>query len=116
MKSLLLDRTAWDLVLDSAGNIAVADEPYRIAQDVATACRTFAGECLYDTTLGVPYLGRILGLRPPMSYIKAQLVKAAMSVNGVVKARVIFAGLKGRVLTGQIEVIDATNAAIGVTF
>ena len=41
MNTLLLDQTAWDLVLDSAGNIALAAVPYARAQDVASAIKTF---------------------------------------------------------------------------
>ena len=45
-KTLLLDLNAWDLVLDSSGNIALASEPYSVVQDVASALRTFAGDSL----------------------------------------------------------------------
>lgn len=31
--TLLLDTLAWDLAVDAAGNIAVATEPYSLAQD-----------------------------------------------------------------------------------
>ncbi|AJJ19826.1 hypothetical protein [Yersinia intermedia] len=54
--TLLLDRTAWDLVLDANGDIAMASLPYSIAQDVASAIKTFIGECWYDTSQGVPYV------------------------------------------------------------
>ncbi len=40
-KTLLLDTDEWDLVLDANGDIALADEPYAISQDVASAIRTF---------------------------------------------------------------------------
>ena len=65
MKTLLLDRTAWDLCLDSNGNIALASEPYSLAQDVASAVRLFLGECYYDTTKGIPYWTEVLGMLPP---------------------------------------------------
>jgi hypothetical protein len=60
VKTLLLDRSLWDLTLDINGNIAMASEPYAIAQDVASACRTFLGECYYDTSQGVPYFQGML--------------------------------------------------------
>jgi hypothetical protein len=41
--TLLLDVTRWDLVLDSARNIAVAATPYSISQDVASAVKTNLG-------------------------------------------------------------------------
>jgi len=115
MKSLLLDRTAWDLVLDSSGNIAVCTEPYAIAQDVACACRLFLGECWYDTTLGVPYFEKILGQRPSLAIVRAELENAAMTVPGVVSAKAIITSNNNRVLTGIIEFIDATGAANNVT-
>lgn len=43
MKTLLLDQKSWDLTLDAAGNIAVAAEPYAIAQDVASVISWVAG-------------------------------------------------------------------------
>ena len=44
MNTLYLDPQSWDLVLDAAGNIAMAKDPYAKAQDVASACRLFSGE------------------------------------------------------------------------
>ncbi len=116
MKSILLDRTAWDLVLDAAGNIALADEPYRIAQDVACAIRVFAGECWYDTSKGIPYKSQILGQWPPISLVKAQIVKAALTVPGVVSARCIVLSLDKRTFTGQCQFIDTTGASHNVSF
>jgi hypothetical protein len=37
MSSLLLDIDVWDLVLDANGDIALAQPPYSLAQDVACA-------------------------------------------------------------------------------
>lgn len=116
MKSLLLDRTAWDLVLDTAGNIAVASEPYAIAQDVATAVRTFAGEVWYDTTIGVPYFEKILGQWPPAQVVKTLVVQAAMTVPGVVQAQCTGLSLTGRTMSGQIQIIDAMGVAHNVSF
>lgn len=55
MHQSLLLTSSWDLTLDGAGNIAVGDSDISIAQDVASACRTFLGECWYDNSLGMPY-------------------------------------------------------------
>ena len=41
MKTLLLRPDTWDLTLDSAGNIAVAENPYALAQDAASAIKLF---------------------------------------------------------------------------
>ena len=66
MKTLLLDVESWDVILDAASNIAIASEPYAVAQDVASAIKLFAGELWYDTTKGVPYFASILGKSPPV--------------------------------------------------
>lgn len=116
MKTLLLDQSAWDLVLDASGNIAVADAPYAVAQDVASAVRVQLGELWYDTAQGVPYLPDILGQVPNLPFIKAQIEKAALTVPTVAQARCVFASFDNRVLTGQIQVIDDTGAAHNVSF
>lgn len=61
MTTLKLDNETWDLTIDGQGNIAVADSSEETAQDVASACAMFLGECLYDNTLGLPYNESILG-------------------------------------------------------
>lgn len=116
MDTLLLATNSWDLVLDASGNIAMATRPYAIAQDVASAVKLFSGELWYDTTQGVPYLTNILGQRPSLQYIKAQVEKAALTVPEVVSARCLIASFKGRNLTGQIQVIDKTGVTNHVHF
>jgi len=115
-KTLLLDRTAWDLVLDSAGNIAVAAPPYALAQDVASAIKLFLGELWYDTSKGVPYFQKILGQLPPPALLTAYLEKAALTVPGVVSARCILETFTDRAVTGQVQFIDETGAANNVNF
>ena len=77
-QTLLLDSLSWDLVLTAQGDIAVASEPYALAQDAASECKLFAGEAFYDTGRGIPYWGQILGLRPPLSLVRAYLIQAAL--------------------------------------
>lgn len=115
MKSLLLDRALWDLTLDNKGNIAIADDPYATAQDVACACRLFLGECYYDTTKGIPYFQEILGHQPPLSVLKSTLIEAAKTVPGVQSAVVYISSVTGREVSGQIQVTmtDGTTLAIG---
>lgn len=115
-KTLLLDQSAWDLVLDASGNIAVAGAPYSIAQDVASAVRTFLGECWYDTTQGLPYWQQILGKYPPLSFVRQKMIDAALTVPNVAKANVFFAKFSGRTLSGQIQIIDADGVAANVAF
>jgi len=116
MKSLLLDRDAWDLVLDAHGNIAACWEPYARAQDVACACRLFAGEQWYDTTAGIPYDSEILGQWPPLSLVRERLRQAAVSVDGVVSAQVFITDVGNRQIRGQVQFIDIDGQTRGVTF
>ena len=116
MKTLLLDQGQWDLVLDASGNIAVADVPYSVAQDVASAVRVFLGELWYDTSQGVPYLDSVLGNAPTLQYLKSKVEQAALTVPTVAKARCLFASLTNRVLTGQIQEIDDNGVESNVSF
>lgn len=102
MKTLLLDLTQWDLLADAAGNIAFAEDPYAIAQDVASAVRTFLGEVWYDTALGVPYFQTILGKTPPLTLFQELIVQAAESVPGVASAECTITAFEDRRVTGQV--------------
>ncbi len=115
-KTLLLDRTQWDLVIDSAGNIACASPPYALAQDVASAIKLFLGELWYDQTKGIPYFEDILGKLPPMSLLIAYIEKAALTVPGVVTAKCVITSFTSRSVTGQLQFIDESGAANGVVF
>ena len=116
MTTLLLDQAAWDLVLDANGNVALAGYPYSVAQDVASACRTFLGDCYFDQTIGLPY-SQLLGQLPPLAFVRAQLVKAALTVPTAVQAKVLNLALgANRQLTGGIEVIDTQGLTIGAHF
>ena len=106
MKTLLLDTATWDLVLDASGGIAVAADPYSVAQDVASACRVFQGEQWYNTAAGVPYFQRILGVATSLSFIKAKIAAAAATVPGCNNPTVYITGLKSRTLTGQVQFTD----------
>lgn len=115
MTSLLLDLQAWDLVADAAGNLAVCQDPYAIAQDTACACRLFKGELWYDSTQGVPYFQKILGKLPPLAFVKAQLNAAAMTVPGVSSATTFIGGLVNRQLTGQVQVTTTSGVQLTAT-
>lgn len=114
--TLLLDRTTWDLCLDASGNIAVASSPYATAQDVASAVRTFMGECWFNTASGVPYWTDILGQRPPMQLVKKDIVAAAKNVFDVVKAQCYITGFAERVLTGQVQVTNSAGVTLPINF
>ena len=101
MNTLILDTVKWDLLIDAAGNIAVAQDPYSQAQDAASAIRTFQGEVYYDTTLGIPYWEKVLGFAPPLSLIKHYINTAALTVPGVVGAVSYINSFVKRAIGGQ---------------
>lgn len=115
-KTLLLDTAEWDLVLDANGDIALADEPYAISQDVASAIRTFQTDCWYDQRKGMPYWQQILGHYPPMALVRSAIVKEAMGEPNVAQVKVRRLDLTDRLVTGEVLVIDADGRENGVTF
>jgi hypothetical protein len=114
--TLLLDQSVWDLVLDVNGNIALAGAPYSIAQDVASAVRTFLGECWYDNTQGLPYWQQILGELPPLQFIESKITIASLTVPNVVATKVTFTSFDNRNLSGQVQIIDTDGAINNVAF
>lgn len=113
---MLLDQTRWDIILDASGNIAVADEPYALAQDAASAIRLFRGELWYDTSQGVPYFQQILGKWPPLQLMRQRFEAAALTVPGVVAATCIITSLEGREVRGRVEVTDANGVVTAAGF
>jgi hypothetical protein len=111
--TLLLDQSAWDLVLDINGNIALAGTPYSYAQDVASAVRTFLGECWYNTDLGIPYWQQILGELPPVGYIQQQISIEALTIPNIISAETSIVSFVDRAIEGVILITDAdSNPAI----
>lgn len=117
MNTLYLDPKAWDLALDSSGNIAVASQGYSLAQDVASALRVFLGEAYYDTSLGVPYSAEVLGRLPPLPLLKAQMVTQGLLVPGVGAIDITFNTItSSRRLSGQVQVTSSAGVTSAATF
>lgn len=111
--TLLLDQSAWDLVLDINGNIALAGTPYSYAQDVASAVRTFLGECWYNSNLGLPYWQQILGELPPLGYIQQQISIEALTIPNIISSETSIVSFINRSIEGVILITDAdSNPAI----
>lgn len=111
---MLLDRTAWDLVLDAAGNIALASSPYSAAQDVASAIKLFKGELFYNTVSGVPYWEEFLGHQPPLALVREHVQRAAMTVPEVVGAICTLTSFTDRALAGYVAITlqDGTTQTV----
>ena len=108
--------SSWDLTA-SGGQIATVSGAQELEQAVASAVRTFLGECWYDTTQGIPYFEQILGHNPPSALVQALIVKEVLArVPGVVTCQCVITSRANRQLTGQINFTDATGAALGVSF
>jgi hypothetical protein len=83
---------------------------------VASACRTFLGECYYDTTLGVPWFQQILGQSPPLALLKQQLCAQAALVPGCDNPVCYVTSAIGRVVKGQIQFTDSNGVVQVATF
>jgi hypothetical protein len=116
MMTLLLHPSQWDFLVDANGNIAVAAEPYAIAQDVASACRLFLGEMYYDTSQGVPYFENVLGNSPKLALLQSYYQEAALTVPNVAKAKCNALWYNDRHVSGNIEIIDINGQANNVQF
>lgn len=106
-RTLKLDTTTWDLMLDGNGNLAIADSGYSSAQDVASACLVFAAECYYDNTLGIPWKEEVLGLRPTPGYIARKMEAEARKLPIVDQAlATVFFDKDSRQVRGVIRITD----------
>jgi hypothetical protein len=109
MKTLLLDVSDWDLLLDASGNIALASEPYAVAQDVASALRLFAAELWYNVDKGIPYFTDVFGTTPPVAYFQELMIRAAKTVPTVVSAECIIEAFEGRTVNGQVSFVTSNG-------
>lgn len=116
LATLLLDRDAWDLVLDASGNIALASPPYSLAQDVASAVRTFIAEVWYDQTQGIPYFDDALGKLPPAALLTQLITNQALTVPGVTSAQTVITSFNARAVSGQISFTDESGVTTIVNF
>ncbi len=108
--TLYVDPTTWDLEIDASGNIATASGRYQLAQDAASAIKTFLGEVWFDNTLGVPYMTDILGQSPTLEVLKARLQAAALTVPGVTSATVVITSTSNRTIQGQVQITGSDGA------
>lgn len=106
-RTLKLDANVWDLTLNGNGEIAIATDAEAVAQDVASACLVFYGECYYDNTLGIPWKSEVLGMRPTAGYIASKLEREAKKLPIVDQAlATVFFDKTTRTVRGAIRVTD----------
>lgn len=116
MDTLLLELNDWDLCIDASRNIALASAPYALAQDVASAIKTFLGEVWYNTAEGVPYFSQILGKTPPVAVFQEYMIAAALTVPNVVSATCVVSSFENRTVTGQVQFVDNLGKTSTVSF
>lgn len=87
-KSIFLTQDNWDLTLDAGGNIAACSDPYRMAQDVACAIKTFKSELYFDNDWGVSQFET-----PVLPLLQKQYEEIAMTVSGVASAQCIISSI-----------------------
>jgi hypothetical protein len=116
MKTLILALDTWDLIIDLSGNIAVAEAPYSVTQDVSSSIMVYLGEVWYDTTDGIDYLGRVLGERPSLQFLKSKIEAQALKVPTVARAVCSFVKFEDRVLDGQVLITDTSGVDTIVLF
>lgn len=115
--TIFLNPDTWDLDIDARGCIALASTPYAQAQNVASACRVWQGECLLNTTRGVPYEANVLGFRPTTSQVASWFQNEADQVQGVASSVAILSFDDGsRSLGGQIQLTlsDGTQTNVAI--
>lgn len=106
-RNMQLDTSTWDLMLDGGGDLAIADGPYSVAQDVASSCLVFSGECYYDTSLGIPWKMEVLGMRPTPGFIQQKMQAEARKLPIVDQALAsVFFDKATRTMRGTIRVTD----------
>lgn len=106
-RNMQLDTSTWDLMLDGSGNLAITDGSYSVAQDVASSCLVFAGECYYDNTLGIPWKTDALGKRPTPGFIQQKMQAEARKLPVVDQALAsVFFDKATRTMRGTIRVTD----------
>jgi hypothetical protein len=103
-------------VLDANGNIALAQPPYSLAQDVACAVRTVLGEVYYDGNDGINYFEDIFGKMPPAALLVQLIVNQALTVPGVVSAQCVITSFSARSVRGQIQFVDSSGVTTIVSF
>lgn len=106
------DGSGWDLFLTADGNLAIQTGGLALAQDVASAVRTFQGECWYDRTLGVAYFQQVLGYRVSLQFVKLNLVTAASIVPGVASIACFLTGPVNRAVGGQLQITSQTGVVV----
>ena len=80
-----------DMYLTQQGDISMSTDLQAVLEECAQAARTLLGECIYDTTIGIPYQQVVWVGVPNISQLTAALRAAFLNVVGVTEVISIIA-------------------------
>lgn len=119
-RTLELDEK-WDLMLTAGGDIALANDAFATAQNVANEARLFLNDAYFTQDQGAPYYNISLGQRTNSATVAAYWRKAASNVDdvrGITELIVNPVEIESRNLTGDIRfstVEDNKNVSISLS-
>lgn len=106
----------WDITIDSSGNLATISDEAATAQDVASACQVFYGECYYDNTLGIPYDTAIIGRQFSNQYLAQKLKTESLKITSVVQSTAsVLYNRSLRRAVAKVYVTDESGSTIEVS-
>ena len=119
-RTLLLTKD-WDLTLDGTGRIALTEDEYATAQNVANEARLFTDDAYFIQDKGIPRFLFNLGRRVNSSVLRAYLRRAALcvpDVKEVLAVEVLDFDPKARRLTWDIQfsTVEDNNGTIRTSF
>jgi hypothetical protein len=81
----VLDSTSPDYcdIAVAAGSLTVVDGMVEVQQLLTQRLRTFVGECLLDTTLGVPYIQQVFQKGVPQDILEGIFRQVILETPGV---------------------------------
>ena len=115
-RTLLLDKTGWDVVLDKSGRIALATDDYATAQNVANEARLFTDDAYFAQDQGIPHFIISLGRRVNTVALRSHLRRAALKspdVKEVLEVNIETVNPESRKLTGDIRFTTIEGEANG---
>lgn len=115
--TIFLNPDTWDLEIDASGNVAMANAPYAVAQDAASACRLWKNEAPYNTERGIPYEQSILGMLPTPQLLSNWYATECETVPNISNCTPVLQFTRSsRSLSGQLQLTltDGTTANVNI--
>lgn len=115
MKSLILN-DKWDIYTDDAGNIALTDGDYGVAQTAANKIRLFKNDAYFNRSDGIPHFEIELGkvFKDSETVLINRIRQAVMSVEGVTDAQVELTFDEAKRYTGGVVYITTADNVVAI--